>query len=118
MQVINEPIEFHNIIITELVIPDNMADPIYVINTFQFKTLTELKEYLFKPSKFSVARSLGYNIRNTPDLAMFNQKLKGRIAFEYSDRIIKKRKFEFLSVEYFIRFLRENPSLGGIVGLP
>lgn len=112
---VNEPVSAHKITITELVEPGTSGDPVIVFGTACFSTVAELRKYFCRAEKFSIAASLGYNLQE-PDASSFNGRLLGRMSFEYSDRMITNRVFEFPGgVLHFTQFLEANPALAKVV---
>ncbi|AYB35306.1 hypothetical protein [Chryseolinea soli] len=112
MATIHEPISEWSITVTVLVTPDEPHDPLIVFNTIEFKTLAMLREYFL--SQYSFAKSLGYRLTQKPRLGEDNERLVGRLGFEYRDRFTHP-KMEFKSVDDFVRFLKAHPALATAV---
>jgi hypothetical protein len=110
---IHEPVSECFITITELVVPDDQHGPRTVFNSFRFRTIAELREYFL--SKFSVAKSLGYDLKQKPSPGTYNDRVVGRLGFEYKDRFVSS-SLEFNSIADFVKFLEDHPPLADVVG--
>lgn len=108
---IYDSVSVWKIIITELVTPDRPSEGKTVFNTFEFRTIAELKEYFL--TEYSVANSLGYKVPRPP-ADKYNPRVVGRLSFYYEDRFVKVTK-EFDNVNAFVYFLEMHPPLAKCV---
>jgi hypothetical protein len=113
--VIQDPITDWKIVVTELVLPDLEHEPLRLFDRHEFKTLADLRAYFLQEKKYSVAKSLGFPVKQEPKPEKYNARLTGRLALWFEDRMIKPT-LEFRSVDDFVRFLREHPAVGDVVG--
>jgi hypothetical protein len=111
---ISEPITKWDIVITEVALPEAPGEPQRIFGTAKFKTLAQLRDYLFIDSKYNIGKSLGYTLKE-PDPKTYSKMLIGRLGFEYTDRFLTVH-FEFKSVGDFVRYLEKQPLAASVVG--
>lgn len=111
MSEIYAPVTTWKITISELVTPDHSFEGRTVFNSFEFKTIKELKEYFLQHP--GVARSLGYKLPR-PAADKYNPRVVGRLGFQYQDRIVNVTK-EFDTINDFLYFLDMHQPLAKCV---
>jgi hypothetical protein len=108
---VSEPISNLKIIVTKLVMPDDPTDPISFFGQSEFKTVAELRRYFHE--NYAVAKSLGYVLKEKPDPAKYNERVVGRLAFQFTE-CYQTFRLEFLSVSDFVKFLKQHPLLAKV----
>jgi hypothetical protein len=110
---INEPIYNSKIIVIELALPKDQGEPKRIFNVFEFKTIADLRAYLNKPSKYAIAKSLGYQVTK-PSADQYSEGVVGRLQLYYQDQHCSVT-LEFNSAQDFAHYLNKHPVLARAV---